>query len=303
MHRGEAKVFFGMGGNFLQATPDTQFTAEALRRCSLTVHVSTKLNRSHVVTGRSALILPCLGRSEEDRDDKGGLQFSTVENSMSVVHQSKGTLAPVSDKVLSESMIVARLAEATLGKRTSFPFVRTAASNDRIRDLIERTLPGFERFNERVREPGGFYLPNSARERRFDTAKANFSNAALSGVKPGEGELMLMTIRSHDQFNTTVYGLHDRYRGIANERRVLFMHPEDLAERGLKPLAEIDIRNESDGRLRVAERFLAIPYELPKGAVAGYFPELNVLVPIGLTAEISNTPCSKSIPVTVAARA
>jgi molybdopterin-dependent oxidoreductase alpha subunit len=304
MHRGDAKVFFAMGGNFLQATPDTQFTAEALRRCSLTVHVSTKLNRSHVVTGRTALILPCLGRSEEDRDESGELQFATVENSMSVVHQSKGMLAPASENLLGESMIVARLAEATLGARTKFAFVETAKNYDRIREIIARTLPGFENFNERVRHPGGFYLPNAARERDFQTAtgKANFSDAVLSGEKPREGELMLMTIRSHDQFNTTVYGLHDRYRGIANERRVLFMHPDDMRERGLKPLAEIDVRNESDGRLRVAERFLAIPYELPKGAVAGYFPELNVLVPIGRTAEISNTPCSKSIPVTVVAR-
>jgi molybdopterin-dependent oxidoreductase alpha subunit len=304
MHRGEGKVFFAMGGNFLQATPDTQFTAEALRQCSLTVHVSTKLNRSHVVTGRTGLILPCLGRSEEDHDDSGELQFATVENSMSVVHQSKGTLSPASENLLSESMIVARLAEATLGRKTKFNFVETALNYDHIREIIARTLPGFEDFNERVRHPGGFYLPNAARERDFQTTtgKANFSNAGLSGVKPGEGELMLMTIRSHDQFNTTVYGLHDRYRGIANERRVLFMHPEDMTERGLKPLAEIDVHNDSDGRARVAERFLAVPYELPKGAVAGYFPELNVLVPIGLTAEISNTPCSKSIPVKVVAR-
>jgi molybdopterin-dependent oxidoreductase alpha subunit len=304
MHRGEATVFFAMGGNFLQATPDTHFTAEALRRCSLTVHVSTKLNRSHVVTGRTALILPCLGRSEEDRNERGELQFSTVENSMSVVHQSQGTLGPISERLLSEAMIVARLAEATFGGERGRRFVELARDYDRIREAIERTLPGFERFNERVRQPGGFYLPNAARERDFqtDSGKANFSAAAVSGVKPGEGELMLMTVRSHDQFNTTVYGLHDRYRGIANERRVLFMHPEDMAERGLKPLAEIDVLNESDGRLRLAERFLAVPYELPRGAVAGYFPELNVLVPIGSTAAISNTPCSKSIPVTVRAR-
>ena len=304
MHRGEGKVFFAMGGNFLQATPDTRFTAEALRQCSLTVHVSTKLNRSHVVAGRTGLILPCLGRSEEDLDESGQPQFATVENSMSVVHQSKGILSPASENLLSESMIVARLAEATLGARTKFAFVETARDYDRIREIIARTLPGFEDFNERVRHPGGFYLPNTARERNFQTAtgKANFSDAVLSGAKPREGELMLMTVRSHDQFNTTVYGLHDRYRGIANERRVLFMHPGDMQERGLKPLAEIDVRNESDGRERVAERFLAVPYELPKGAVAGYFPELNVLVPIGLTAEISNTPCSKSIPVTVVAR-
>lgn len=304
MHRGEAKVFFAMGGNFLQAAPDTHFTAEALRRCSLTVHVSTKLNRSHVVAGRTALILPCLGRSEEDRNERGDLQFATVENSMSVVHQSQGTLEPISDRLLGESMIVARLAEATLGSERGRRFVELAKDYDRIREAIERTLPGFERFNERVRQPGGFYMPNAARERVFqtETGRANFSDAPVSSAKPGAGELMLMTVRSHDQFNTTVYGLHDRYRGIANERRVLFMHPEDMAERGLRPLAEIDVLNESDGRLRLAERFLAVPYELPKGAVAGYFPELNVLVPIGRTAALSNTPCSKSIPVTVRAR-
>lgn len=304
MHRGEAKVFFAMGGNFLQAAPDTHFTAEALRRCSLTVHVSTKLNRSHVVAGRTALILPCLGRSEEDRNERGDLQFATVENSMSVVHQSQGTLEPISDRLLGESMIVARLAEATLGPERGRRFVELANDYDRIREAIERTLPGFERFNERVRQPGGFYMPNAARERVFqtETGRANFSDAPVSSAKPGAGELMLMTVRSHDQFNTTVYGLHDRYRGIANERRVLFMHPEDMAERGLRPLAEIDVLNESDGRLRLAERFLAVPYELPKGAVAGYFPELNVLVPIGRTAALSNTPCSKSIPVTVRAR-
>lgn len=304
MHRGEAKVFFAMGGNFLQAAPDTHFTAEALRRCSLTVHVSTKLNRSHVVAGRTALILPCLGRSEEDRNERGDLQFATVENSMSVVHQSQGTLEPISDRLLGESMIVARLAEATLGSERGRRFVELAKDYDRIREAIERTLPGFERFNERVRQPGGFYMPNAARERVFqtETGRANFSDAPVSSAKPGAGELMLMTVRSHDQFNTTVYGLHDRYRGIANERRVLFMHPEDMAERGLRPLAEIDVLNESDGRLRLAERFLAVPYELPKGAVAGYFPELNVLVPIGRTAALSNTPCSKSIPVAVRAR-
>ncbi len=304
MHRGEGKVFFALGGNFLQATPDTQFTAEALRKCSLTAHVSTKLNRSHVVTGRTALILPCLGRSERDQRPDGALQFSTVENSMGIVHQSQGTLEPISEDLLSEAKIVARLAEATLGSRTSFPFVSTAEDYDRIREIIARTLPGFENFNERVRHPGGFYLPNAARERVFRTAtgKANFSPAPLSATPLAEGELMLMTIRSHDQFNTTVYGLNDRYRGIGNERRVLFMHPEDMAERGLAPLAEIDILNESGGRRRLAERFLAIPYELPKGAVAGYFPELNVLVPIESTAEISNTPCSKSVPVRVIPR-
>lgn len=301
MHRGDASVFFAMGGNFLQATPDTHFTAEALRKCSLTAHVSTKLNRSHVVTGGTGLILPCLGRSEEDLNEKGETQFSTVENSMSVVHQSRGTLAPVSGNLLSEAMIVARLAGATLGSRATFDFVEAANDYDRIRDLIARTLPHFEQFNERVRVPGGFYLPNAARDRIFVTPsqKANFSDAPLTSADLGEGELMLMTIRSHDQFNTTVYGLHDRYRGISNERRILFMNPEDMAERGIKPLGKVDIRNESDGRVRQVEQFLAIPYELPRSAVAGYFPELNPLVPISLTAAISNTPCSKSIPVKV----
>ena len=172
MHRGDASVFFAMGGNFLQATPDTNFTAEALRQCSLTAHVSTKLNRSHVVTGGTGLILPCLGRSEEDLNTHGVSQFSTVENSMSVVHQSRGTLRPISGNLLSEAMIVARLAEATLGKREELDFVHAASDNDRIRDLIERTLPNFENFNERVREPGGFYLPNNAKNRVFKTTTA-----------------------------------------------------------------------------------------------------------------------------------
>ncbi len=301
MNQGRAKVFFAMGGNFLQATPDTEFTAAGLRQCNLTVHVSTKLNRSHVVTGRTALILPCYGRSEADLDAKGEYQFSSVENSMGIVHQTKGTLEPASDHLLSETMIVARLAEAVLGERSSFPFVETARDYDRVRDLIERVIPGFDDYNQRVRHPGGFYLPNAAKQRVFDThnGKANFSADAISCAQPQGDELMLMTVRSHDQFNTTIYGLNDRYRGIGNERRVLFMHPEDMAERGLKPLAEIDIRNEDGGRERIAHRFLAIPYDLPKRAVAGYFPELNVLVPIDSTAEGSNTPCSKSVIVRV----
>ncbi len=202
---------------------------------------------------------------------------------MSVVHQSKGTLTPASENLLSESMIVARLAEATLGARTTFPFVETSRNYDRIREVIARTLPGFENFNERVRHPGGFYLPNAARERDFQTAtgKANFSDAVLSGEKPREGE----TDVDDDPQPRPVQ--HHRLRPPRplprhRERETRPLHaPRRHAERGLKPLAEIDVRNEIDGRLRVAERFLAIPYELPKGAVAGYFPELNVLVPIG----------------------
>ncbi|MEM9015730.1 MAG: FdhF/YdeP family oxidoreductase [Verrucomicrobiota bacterium] len=304
MHQEKASVFFAMGGNFLQATPDTDFTAEALRNCSLTVQVSTKLNRSHVVTGQTGLILPCLGRSESDLDEKGNLQFSTVENSMGVVHQSKGTLDPISSNLLSEIQIAARLAQATLGDRATFDFVEAAKSYDRVRDLIEETIPGFENFNERVRSPGGFYLHNPAKVREFRTTngKAKFSAESLTAAELREGQLMLMTIRSHDQFNTTVYGLHDRYRGISNERRILFMNPDDMKDRDLSPLEEVTVRNESGGRIREVHRFLAIPYELPRAAVAGYFPELNPLVPIDSTARISNTPTSKSIPVTVSAQ-
>ncbi|MEM9280934.1 MAG: FdhF/YdeP family oxidoreductase [Verrucomicrobiota bacterium] len=301
MHERRASVFFAMGGNFLQATPDTEFTAEALRRCSLTVHVSTKLNRSHVVTGETALILPCLGRSELDPDKRGEPQFSTVENSMGVVHQSKGTLDPISENLLSEIEIAARLAATTLGKKATIDFVDVSRDYDGVRELIERTIPGFKGFNERVRQPGGFYLDNPAKERDFRTesGKAEFSAERLESADLGEGELMLMTLRSHDQFNTTVYGLHDRYRGISNERRILFMNPDDMRDRAIQPLNQVTIRNRTGGRLREVNHFLAVPYELPREAVAGYFPELNPLVPIESTARISNTPTSKSIPVEV----
>jgi molybdopterin-dependent oxidoreductase alpha subunit len=302
MHEGRASVFFAMGGNFLQASPDTRFTAEALQKCSLTVQVSTKLNRSHVVTGKTALILPCLGRSEVDRDSRGKRQFTTVEDTMGVVHLSKGSLSPISKNLLSETVIVGRLATAVLGFKSVLDFAEVSRDNNKVRDLIERTLPGFENFNQRVRQPGGFYLPNDAKERVFRTSSglAEFSDAPLTCADLADGELMLMTVRSHDQYNTTIYGLHDRYRGISNERRILFMNPEDMRERGINMLQRISIRNQSDGRLREVRDFLAIPYDLPRRAVAGYFPELNPLVPIGLTAEISNTPCSKSIPVEVA---
>jgi molybdopterin-dependent oxidoreductase alpha subunit len=301
MHEERASVFIAMGGNFLQATPDTHFTAAALQKCSLTVQISTKLNRSHVVTGKTALILPCLGRSEIDRDSRGKPQFSTVENSMSVVHQSKGSLAPISKDLLSETVIAGRLATAVLGFKSVLDFAEVSRDNDKVRALIERAIPGFENFNARVRHPGGFYLPNAAKERVFltESGLAEFSDAPISCADLREGELMLMTVRSHDQFNTTIYGLHDRYRGISNERRILFMNPDDMRERGIGPLGRISIRNRTGGHLREVHDFLAIPYDLPRRAVAGYFPELNPLVPISLTAAISNTPCSKSVPVEV----
>ena len=301
MHAGKASVFFAMGGNFLQATPDTMYTAQALRRCSLTVHVSTKLNRSHVVTGRQALILPCLGRSELDFDLLGQPQFATVENSMGIVHKTQGSLKPISKNLLSETQIISRMATAVLGDVSSIDFQRAGQDYDYVRQLIDLVIPGFEDFNERVRLPGGFYLPNGAKMREFATpsGKAEFLANPLSAADLKADQLMLMTLRSHDQFNTTVYGLNDRYRGIYNERRVLFMNPEDMKERAIEPMSELVIENRDGGRLRRVTKFLAIPYDIPRRAVAGYFPELNPLVPIDAQAEISNTPCSKSVPVTV----
>ncbi len=301
MHEERASVFFAMGGNFLQATPDTQFTAEALQNCSLTVQVSTKLNRSHVVTGKQALILPCFGRSEEALNEAGKPQIPTVENSMGIVHQSRGTLKPISDHLLSETQIIGRLAHAVLGEQKAINYRSVSEDLDEVRKLIEQTLDGFDDFNERVVKPGGFYLPNAAKERDFHTAsgKAEFSAVPISSAEFAGDDFVLMTVRSHDQFNTTVYGLHDRYRGISNERRLVFMNPDDMKEAGIKPMALVDLTNETDGRRRHVSKFLAVPYEIPSRCVAGYYPELNPLVPISLTAIQSNTPVSKAIPVKI----
>ena len=300
MHDGRAKVFFAMGGNFLSATPDTTFTAEALRKCRLTVHVSTKLNRSHIVHGEEALILPCLGRSDQDMID-GEAQFVSCENSMSVVQSSKGILKPVSDQLLSEPVIVCRLAKATLGGRTKISWDHYAKHYDLIREDIERTIPGFDKYNERVRKPGGFYLPNGNREQSFATPshKAHFNIARIPPVELKGDELLMMTIRSHDQFNTTIYGLNDRYRGIYNERRVMLMNPEDLEKRGLKNGDLVDLFNHHDEVERVARKFVVISYPIPPGCTATYFPETNVLVPIGCVAEKSGTPVSKGVVVSV----
>lgn len=296
MHAGKAKIFVAMGGNFLSAAPDTLYTAEALRNCSLTVHVSTKLNRSHLVHGEEALILPCLGRSDKDIVN-GEAQFISCENSMSVVQLSKGILKPVSDKLLSEPVIICMIAKATLGDRSKISWDRYLQHYDHIRDDIERTIPGFEKYNERVRKPGGFYLPNSNREGSFDTdtKKAQFNVATFKAVAIADDELMMMTVRSHDQFNTTIYGLDDRYRGIYNERRVIMMNRQDMIDRQLQDKDVVDLYNYHDGRERVAHKFMVIPYPIPKGCTATYFPETNVLVPINSTAEKSNTPTSKLV--------
>ncbi|MEM7382046.1 MAG: FdhF/YdeP family oxidoreductase, partial [Bacteroidota bacterium] len=230
MHQGSARVFFAMGGNFLSATPDTHYTAEALRKCDLTAQVSTKLNRSHLVHGKEALILPCLARTDEDVK-QGERQFVSVENSMGVVHSSTGKLKPVSKKLLSEPEIVCRLAKSVLPE-SNIPWTGFISNYDKIRDAIESCIPGFENYNERVRQAAGFYLPNGARENNYKTlsGKAQFSVSRTDPIKLEPGELLMMTIRSHDQFNTTIYGLNDRYRGIYNERRVILMNPEDIKD-------------------------------------------------------------------------
>ncbi len=301
MREGRVKVLFALGGNFLSATPDTERTAEALRRTRLTAHVSTKLNRSHLVHGRRALILPCLGRTERDVQAHGA-QFVTVENSMGVVHTSRGAVAPASEHLLSEPDIVARLARAVLGSRSQVDWKGLVEDYDRIRELISRVIPGFEDFNRRVREPGGFYLPNGPREGRFLTSdgKARFTVHPLPRIELGPGQLLMMTIRSHDQYNTTLYGLDDRYRGIHNGRRVVLMHPEDIRALGLTEGQPVDLTSHFQGETRVARRFVVVPYRIPRQCAATYFPETNVLVPLDNFAEKSRTPASKSVVISVA---
>jgi molybdopterin-dependent oxidoreductase alpha subunit len=297
MHDGRAKVFFALGGNFLSATPDTAYTAQALKNTRLTAHVSIKLNRSHLVTGRTALILPCLGRTERDVQN-GVEQFVSTENSMGVVQASRGNLAPRSTHFLSETRIVARLATATLGNKL---FDELASNYDLIRDRIERVVPGFSDYNAKVRKPGGFYLPNKPREGSYPTAtgKANFLTAPLIDLSLQPGELVMMTIRTHDQFNTTVYGLEDRYRGIHGERRVVLMNADDIKERGLAAGDAVDLTNRFNGVERRANRFLVVEYDIPRGCCATYFPETNVLVPIDSVADTSGTPTSKWVAVTI----
>ena len=294
------KVFFGLGGNFLSATPDTRQTAAALQNCRLTAHVSTKLNRSHLITGETALILPCLGRSEVDAQASGP-QFVTMENSMGIVHASRGRLAPASPHLRSETAIVCGLAEATLGATPAIPWRGFADDYDAVRERIARVVPGCEDYAARVREPGGFVLRNAARELDFSQigGRARFTAHALAPVAVPAGKLLLMTIRSHDQFNTTIYGLDDRYRGIRNERRVVFLHAEDMAERGIVAEQPVDLTSHFADGERHARLFLAIPYDLPRGCAAAYFPETNVLVPLDSVAETSGTPTSKSIVISV----
>ena len=299
MHKEECKVFFAMGGNFLSATPNTLYTAEALQKCTLTAHVSTKLNRSHLVTGKQALILPCLGRTDKDMQASGE-QFVSCENSMGVVQSSQGILNPPSKHLLSEPAIVAGLAKATL-KNTKIDWDSMVANYDNIRNAIQAVIPGFEQYNERVRKSGGFYLPNGARERQFNTAngKALFTVNDVPKHELKPDEYIMMTIRSHDQYNTTLYGLDDRYRGIYNERRVVMMNQSDMDDRGWNTKQEVDLYSEFNGVKREARNFLVVPYPIPKGNIATYFPEANPLVPIDSYADKSHTPTSKLVKVTI----
>lgn len=303
---GQARVFIALGGNFAQATPDSELTHDALRRCDLTVQISTKLNRSHLVTGRDALILPCLGRTDIDRQN-GIPQAVTVEDSFSMIHASYGQLEPLADTLKSEPAIVAGMAKATLGNRP-VDWDALAADYRRIRELIERTIPGFQGMARRLAEPGGFHLGNSARELSWNTAagKATFHAHALpadlfdarvrnSGQQP---DLVLQTLRSHDQYNTTVYSLNDRYRGVQNQRDVIFINTDDMARLGYQEGDRVDVISLwEDGRERRIRNFCLIPYDIPAGQAAAYYPETNPLVPLDSTGEGSFTPTSKFIAV------
>ena len=300
MLQGHAKVFFAMGGNFLQATPDTERSAKALQNCEMLVHVSTKLNRGHLVHGKWSIILPCLARSEVD-GQAFGEQFVTVENSMGVVHSSQGSLKPAHPNLYSEPAIVARLAQKVLGPETPVGWCWLIENYDRIRDLIEKTIPGFEDFNARVREPGGFHLYNSARERKFTTksGRAHFTINPAPDLTIPDGAFRMMTVRSHDQYNTTIYGEDDRYRGIRGGRRVILMNEDDMRDARIAPQSLVDLKNDFGGVHRVAQRFTAVPYPIPRGCVATYFPEANVLVPLDKFAEGSFTPASKDVIVRI----
>lgn len=297
MRDGRAKIFVGVAGNFVRATPDSAVTEAALRRCRLTVHISTKLNRSHTVCGEIALILPTLGRSDKDVQ-QGVEQFVTVEDSMSEVHASRGRLHPASPELLSECAIVCRLAERTLGDRIPIPWSEFEADYGKIRDRISRVVPGFENFNERVDQPGGFRLPNPVNEQKYDVpgGKARFTCNPFAMLQAPAGHLLLQTLRSHDQWNTIPYAMDDRYRGIHNGRRVVLVNPADLEQLGLADGSQVDLVSVwQDGVERRAENFRIVAYPSARGCAAAYYPETNVLVPLDSVADTSRTPTSKGI--------
>ncbi len=297
MRDGKARVFVGVAGNFVRAMSDSDVTEAALRNCSLTVQISTKLNRSHTVTGETALILPTLGRSDKDVQS-GREQYVTVEDSMSSVHRTHGKLAPASKHLLSEVSIITRLARRTLGDSPAIPWAEFEADNDAIRDRIARVVPGFEDFNERIQEPGGFTLPNPVNRGVYPTpsGKAVFSINALAWLETPPGHLILQSLRSHDQWNTIPYALNDRYRGIHNARHIVMVNPDDIAELGFQDGDQVDIVSVwKDGTERRARNFTLVGYPASRGSAASYYPETNVLVPLDSVATGSNTPTSKGV--------
>ena len=300
MHDGRAKLFFAISGNLLSAAPDTQYAAQALSRCDLTVQVSTKLNRGHLVTGRTALILPCLGRAERD-ERAGGLQVGSAEDSMGIINPTRGAERPASEALLSDVEILVRLARATFGDASDVDW-SSLLDNARVREHIARVIPGFADFNARLAK-GPFYLPNPARERVFRTAtgRARFRRCPVPELRLAPNELLMTTIRSHDQFNTVVYGLEDRYRGVRGGRHVLFVHPEDIARLGFRSGEWVDITSHFEGQTRRARRFQLHEYPIARGCAASYFPEANVLIPIGAVAPGSNQPAQKCVRITLAA--
>ncbi len=300
MYEKKAKVFVALGGNLLSAVSDTHYAQAAFEQCALTVSIATKLNRSHLACGNESLILPTLGRSEKDVKN-GKKRLVTVENSMGKVHASSGHLTPASKLLMSEPEIVGSIAAATLGEGHQVAWKELGQDYAKIRASISRVIKGFEAYNQRIMKDG-FYLPNNARERDFSklpNGRAQFTVSSSTGIELNEDEFLLMTIRSHDQFNTTIYGMHDRYRGVYNSRDVIFMNRADMSEYGLSKLDQIGLVSTYDGVERKVHGFYVVPYDIPRQNLAGYFPELNPLIPINQTAEQSNTPISKSVKVKV----
>ena len=301
MEKGHAKVFLAMGGNFLSAMSDTNRTSAALSNCKLTVHISTKPNRSHLITGKTGIILPCLGRTEEDVSSSNGRQFVTVENSMGVVHSSTGTFKPASNLLKSEPAIVSGIGGAIESRleRSGIPWENLSEDYNLIRNLIEKTIPGFDEYNVRIKSKSGFYLPNPPRDSRTFPTKngyANFVSNDISFAKSSD-KFMMMTIRSHDQYNTTIYGLDDRYRGISKGRRVILMNKDDISKYNLSKGELVDLSSEMDSGTVLSPDWFVVPYDIPEGNVATYFPESNCLIPLDSVAEKSNTPTSKSVPI------
>ena len=303
MENGVGKVFLAMGGNFLSAMSDTNRTSKALSNCLLTAHVSTKPNRSHLITGKVGLILPCLGRTEEDNSASVGMQFVTVENSMGIVHSSTGTFKPASDKLISEPAIISGIGGALESRleRSGVPWRNLSENYNLVRELIEKTIPGFEGYNTRIKSKSGFYLPNPPRDSRTFNTKNGLANFISNDITYANSydDFMMMTIRSHDQYNTTIYGLDDRYRGIKNGRRVVMMNHRDMSNLDLEKGNSVDLSSEMESGLVVSRNWFVVPYDIPEGNIATYFPESNMLIPLDSVADRSNTPTSKSVPVKI----